>query len=75
MFCPFQGGSGLKIIIGTGLCLTGTLIWTTTLIGVSINIDTRIISLGVIMGGGIVTSGIMLICSPAHPVRFSYFDK
>jgi hypothetical protein len=34
-----------------------------------------VISLGVIMGGGITASGIILIFLPTHPMRFSYFDK
>ena len=70
-----QGRSELKFIIGTGLCVIGTIIWAATLIATPMLVDLTVISLGVIIGGGITASGIILICLPTNSIRFSYFDK
>jgi hypothetical protein len=65
----------LKILVGTGLCVVGTIVWAAALIGASVIVNPTVISLGVIVGGGITASGIILIALPTNPVRFSYFDK
>ena len=65
----------MKLIIGIGLCITGTVVWAGALIGAPVIIYPTVLSLGVIIGGGIAASGIILICLPAQPIRFSYFDK
>ena len=70
-----QGRSELKSIIGTGLCVIGTILWAATLIATPTLVDLTVISLGVIIGGGITASGIILICLPTNRIRFSYFDK
>jgi hypothetical protein len=64
-----------KFIIGTILCVIGSSIWAVSLLAASDLVNPIIISLGVIMGGGITASGIILIFLPTHLVRFSYFDK
>jgi hypothetical protein len=65
----------LKPIIGIGLCITGTVIWAAALIGAFIIINPIVPSLGVVIGGGITASGIILFCVLNKPIRFSYFDK
>jgi len=65
----------LKHLIGVGLCITGTVIWAAALIGAFVILNPTVPSLGVIIGGGITASGIILFCVPNKPIRFSYFDK
>lgn len=65
----------MKMIIGIGLCIMGTIIWAVPLVASSVFVHPTVISLGVIIGGGIIMSGIALICLPDHPIRVPYFDK
>ena len=65
----------MKHLIGVGLCITGTVIWAAALIGAFVILNPTVPSLGVIIGGGITASGIILFCVPNKPIRFSYFDK
>ena len=69
-----EGGSELKPIIGIGLCITGTVIWAAALRRIYHHKSHSPI-LGVVIGGGITASGIILFCVPNKPIRFSYFDK
>ena len=72
---PMLKADQRKFIIGTILCVIGTSIWAVSLVAASHLVNPIVISLGVIMGGGIAASGIILIFLPTHLVRFSYFDK
>jgi drug/metabolite transporter (DMT)-like permease len=65
----------MKIIVGMGLCIIGVIIWAAPLVASSVIVNPTVISLGVIIGGGIIMSGIALICLPTHPIRVPYFDK
>jgi drug/metabolite transporter (DMT)-like permease len=65
----------LKIIIGLCLCIIGAIIWAVPLVTASVIVHPGDISLGVIIGGGLIASGILLIFLPTHPIRVSYFDK
>ena len=53
----------------------GTMIWVAPLITALILIRPTVVSLGVIIGGGIIMSGIALICLPNYPIKVPYFDK
>jgi len=65
----------MKIIIGICLCIMGAIIWAVPLVASSVFVHPTVISLGVIIGGGIIMSGIALICLLDHPIRVPYFDK
>jgi len=69
-----EGRSELKIIIGIEFCVVGIIIWLTALIGATVIANPTVVSLGVIIGGGITASGTILMCLPDSPIRFSYFD-
>ena len=62
----------MKIVAGIALCIIGAVIWASSLVAGTFIVD-PIISLGAVMGGGIIVSGIGLICLPNHPFRVSYF--
>jgi hypothetical protein len=72
---PVLKADQLQLIIGIVLCAIGTSIWAASLIAASDLVNRIVISLGVIMGGGMTASGIILIFLPTHLIRFSYFDK
>jgi len=65
----------LKAVIGICLCIAGTVIWAAALLGAFVVVNPTVLSLGVILGGGITASGIILFCVPTQPIPFSYFDK
>ena len=64
----------MKIILGTALCIIGAMIWAVPLVAASI-IGPTVMALGAIAGGGIIMSGIALICLATRLTRVSYFDK
>ncbi len=65
----------MKILVGIGLCIIGAVIWVAPLVAASVVVNPAIISLWVIIGGGLIMSGIALICLPAHHIQVQYFDK
>jgi hypothetical protein len=65
----------MKIIVGTGLCVIGIIVWVAPLVTALILVRPTVVSLGVIIGGGIIMSGIALICLPNYPIKVPYFDK
>ena len=65
----------MKIIVGMGLCVIGVIIWVAPLVTALILVRPTVVSLGVIIGGGIIMSGIALICLPNYPIKVPYFDK
>ena len=65
----------MRIIVGIGICIIGVIIWVVPLVAASVIVNPAIISLGVIIGGGLIMSGIALICLPAHHIQVQYFDK
>ena len=64
----------MKIIIGTALCIIGAIVWAAPLIAASM-IGPTIMALGAVAGGGIIMSGIALICLANRPTRVPYFDE
>jgi len=64
----------MKIIVGTTLCIIGAIIWAAPLVAASM-IGPTVMALGAIAGGGIIMSGIALICLATRPTRVPYFDK
>ena len=65
----------MKIMVGAGLCIIGIIVWIVSLIAATGIADTTVVSLGVIIGGAIIMSGIAFICVSNHPKRVPYFDK
>jgi hypothetical protein len=65
----------MKIIVGMGLCVIGIIVWVAPLVTALILVRPTVVSLGVIIGGGIIMSGIALICLPNYPIKVPYFDK
>jgi len=65
----------MKITVGMGLCAIGIIVWVAPLAFASIRVHPTVASLGVIMGGVIITSGIALICLPNYRIKVPYFDK
>jgi hypothetical protein len=65
----------MKIIVGMGLCVIGLIVWVAPLVTALILVRPTVVSLGVIIGGGIIMSGIALICLPNYPIKVPYFDK
>ena len=65
----------MKTIVGAGLCIIGIIVWIASLIAATGIVDTEVVSLGVIIGGSMIMSGIALMCLPHHPKRVPYFDK
>ena len=63
----------MKIIVGTALCIIGAIVWAAPLIAASL-IGPTVMALGAI-GGGIIMSGIALICLATRPTRVPYFDE
>jgi hypothetical protein len=64
----------MKIIIGVGLCVIGIIVWAATLFAALVIVHPTVVSLGVIIGGAIIMSGIALICLPNYS-RVPYFDQ
>jgi hypothetical protein len=65
----------MKIIVGMGLCVIGIIVWVAPLVTALILVRPTVVSLGVIIGAGIIMSGIALICLPNYPIKVPYFDK
>ena len=65
----------MKIIVGMGLCVIGIIVWVAPLVTALILVRPTVVPLGVIIGGGIIMSGIALICLPNYPIKVPYFDK
>jgi hypothetical protein len=65
----------MKIIVGMGLCVIGIIVWVAPLVTALTLVRPTVVSLGVIIGGGIIMSGIALICLPNYPIKVPYFDK
>jgi drug/metabolite transporter (DMT)-like permease len=65
----------MKVILGIGVCVGGLIVWTAPLVASLTRVHPTAVSLGVIMGGVIIMSGVALICSPNHPIKVPYFDK
>jgi hypothetical protein len=65
----------MKIIVGMGLCVIGIIVWVAPLVTALILVRPTVVSLGVIIGGGIIMSGIALICLPNYHIRVPYFDQ
>jgi hypothetical protein len=65
----------VKIILGIGVCVGGLIVWIAPLVASLTRAHPTAVSLGVILGGVIIMSGVALICSPNHPIKVPYFDK
>jgi len=65
----------MKIMVGAGLCIIGIIVWIVSLIAATGIVHMTVVSLGVIIGGAMIMSGIALICLSNHPKRVPYFDK
>ena len=65
----------MKIIVGMGVCVIGIIVWVAPLGAALIRVHPAAVSLGVIIGGAIIMSGIALICLPNYRIKVSYFDK
>jgi hypothetical protein len=65
----------MKIMVGAGLCIIGTIVWMVSLFVAPGIVGPTGVTLGVIIGGAMIMSGIALICLPNHPKRVPYFDK
>ncbi len=61
-------------MVGIGLCVIGIFICVVVLFTTLVIGHPTLASLGVIIGGAIIMSGIALICLPNRPVRVPYFD-
>jgi hypothetical protein len=65
----------MKILVGVGLSVTGIIVWTASLFGALGILHPTIVSLGVLLGGVMITGGIALMCLSSQPKRVPYFDK
>ena len=65
----------MKIIVGVGLCIIGIIVWIGSLFAALGIVHPTVVSLGVIIGGAMIMSGIALLCLSNHPKRVFYFDK
>jgi hypothetical protein len=65
----------MKNIVGVGLGIIGIMVWVLSLFAVLGIVHPTVVSLGVIIGGAMIMSGIALICQPNHAKRVPYFDK
>ena len=65
----------MKIMVGIGLCVIGIIICVVALFTALVIGHPNLASLGVIMGGAIIMSGIALICLPNYRIKVPYFDK
>jgi hypothetical protein len=65
----------MKIMVGIGLCVIGIFICVVALFTALVIGHPNLASLGVIIGGAIIMSGIVLICLPNRPIRVPYFDQ
>ena len=65
----------MKVILGIAVCVGGLIVWIAPLVGSLTSVHPTAISLGVIMGGVIIMSGVALICLPNHPIKVPYFHK
>ena len=65
----------MKIMVGIGLCVIGIFICVVALSTALVIGHPNLVSLGVIIGGAIIMSGIALICLPNRPIRVPYFDQ
>jgi hypothetical protein len=61
----------MKIIVGIGVCICGLI----PLVAALTRGHPTAVSLGVIIGGVIIMSGIALVCLPNYPIKVPYFDK
>jgi hypothetical protein len=65
----------MKILVGIGLCVIGIIVWMGSLLGALGILRPAIVSLGVTLGGVMITAGIALMCLSGQPKRVPYFDK
>jgi hypothetical protein len=65
----------MKILVGVGLCIIGTIVWIGSLFAALGIVNLTVLSLGVIIGGAMIMSGIALICQSNYPKRVPYFGK
>jgi hypothetical protein len=65
----------MKNIVGAGLCIIGIIVWIALLFAALGIVNPTVLSLGVIIGGAMIMSGIALICLSNYPKRVPYFDK
>ena len=65
----------MKNIVGVGLCIIGMIVWIASFFGALGIVNLTVLSLGVIIGGAMIMSGIALICLFNQPKRVPYFDK
>ena len=65
----------MKIIVGIGVCICGLIVWVAPLVAALTRGHPTAVSLGVIIGGVIIMSGIALVCLPNYPIKVPYFDK
>jgi hypothetical protein len=72
---PCRGIFEMKIIVGMILCVIGIIVWVAPLGTTLIRAYPTVVSLGVIIGGVIIMSGIALICLPNYRIKITYFDK
>jgi hypothetical protein len=65
----------MKIIVGVGLCIIGIIVWIGSLFAALVIVHPTVVSLGIIIGGTMIMSGIALICLSNYPKRAPYLDK
>ncbi|MBV9202100.1 MAG: hypothetical protein JOY83_20680 [Alphaproteobacteria bacterium] len=65
----------MKVSIGMGLCVIGIIFWVVPLVATLVRVHPTVVSLGVILGGLTIMSGIALICLPNYRVKVRYFEK
>jgi hypothetical protein len=65
----------MKNIIAVGLCIIGIIVWIASLFAALGIVNPTVSSLGVIIGGAMIMSGIALICLSNYSKRAPYFDK
>jgi hypothetical protein len=65
----------MKVVFGAGLCVIGVIVWAAPLFTALVIVNPTLVSLGVIIGGAMIMSGIALICLSNYPIRVPYFDQ
>jgi hypothetical protein len=70
-----EDGPQMKILVGVGLFVIGIIVWIGSLVGALGILPPTVVSLGVTLGGALITGGIALMCLSNKPKRVPYFDK
>jgi hypothetical protein len=65
----------MKILVGVGLWAIGIILWIGPLVGALGILHPTVVSLGVVLGGALITGGIALMCLSNQPTRVPYLTK